>query len=74
MLSLADVIVRHGQDYLARHGSAVPQGHLRALHAISRGRAQVRGATADCSGLAAAWAVLLQPLRACDSRPRCPPD
>lgn len=43
MLGLADVIVRHGQDYLARHGSAVPQGHLRALHAISRCRTGALG-------------------------------
>ena len=43
MLGLADVIVRHGQDYLARHGSAVPQGHLRALHAITQCRTGALG-------------------------------
>ena len=38
MLGLADVIVRHGRDYLARYGSAVPQRHVRALDAIARCR------------------------------------
>jgi hypothetical protein len=43
MLGLADVIVRHGQDYLARHGPAVPRGHVRALSAISRCRTAALG-------------------------------
>ena len=43
MLGLADVIVRHGPDYLARHGSAVPQRHVRALDAIARCRTGALG-------------------------------
>lgn len=43
MLGLADVIVRHGPDYLARHGSAVPQRHVRALDSIARCRTGTLG-------------------------------
>lgn len=43
MLGLADVIVRHGPDYLARYGSAVPQRHVRALDAIARCRTGALG-------------------------------
>jgi hypothetical protein len=43
MLQLADVVRRHGQDYLARFGSAVPPGHVRALKAISRCRTGALG-------------------------------
>jgi predicted RNA-binding Zn-ribbon protein involved in translation (DUF1610 family) len=43
MLGLADVIVRHGPDYLARHGSVVPQRHVRALSSIARCRTGALG-------------------------------
>jgi hypothetical protein len=43
MLGLADVIVRHGRDYLARYGSAVPHGHVRALDSIARCRTGALG-------------------------------
>jgi hypothetical protein len=43
MLGLADVIVRHGRDYLARYGSAVPQRHVRALDSIARCRTGALG-------------------------------
>jgi len=50
MPGLADVIVRHGQDYLAQHGSAVPHGHVRALKAISRCRTGALGGhLAECT-------------------------
>src|SRR4051812_20304852 len=50
MLGLADVIVRHGQDYLTRHGPSVPPGHVRALSAISRCRtAALGGHLAECT-------------------------
>ena len=43
MLGLADVVRRHGQDYLARHGPAVPHRHVRALKAISSCRTGALG-------------------------------
>jgi len=43
MLGLADVIVRHGRDYLSRHGSSVPHRHVRALDAIARCRTGALG-------------------------------
>jgi predicted RNA-binding Zn-ribbon protein involved in translation (DUF1610 family) len=50
MLGLADVIRRHGQDYLARHGPAVPHGHVRALKALSRCRTGALGGhVAECT-------------------------
>lgn len=50
MPGLADVIRRHGQDYLAQHGSAVPHGHVRALKAISRCRTGALGGhLAECT-------------------------
>jgi hypothetical protein len=50
MLALADVVRRHGPDYLARYGSAVPRRHVRALSAIVRCRTGALGGhLAECS-------------------------
>jgi len=50
MLQLADVVRRHGQDYLARHGPAVPQRHVHALRAILRCRTGALGGhLAECA-------------------------
>lgn len=50
MVPIADVIARHGDDYLTRFGSAVPSGHLRALRAITRCRTGALGGhLAECS-------------------------
>ncbi len=50
MLGLADVIVRHGPDYLARHGAAVPRRHVRALDSIVRCRTGALGGhLAECT-------------------------
>lgn len=50
MLSLADVVRRHGQGYLARYGRAVLPSHVRALRAISRCRtAALGGHLAECT-------------------------
>ena len=43
MLRLADVIRRHGDDYLARYGDAVLPSHTRALFAIARCRTGALG-------------------------------
>jgi hypothetical protein len=49
-LQLADVVRRHGPDYLARFGSAVPPGHVRALKAILRCRTGALGGhLAECA-------------------------
>lgn len=52
MVTLADVMARHGDDYLGRFGSAVPSGHLRAMRAITRCRTGALGGhlaqCADC--------------------------
>jgi hypothetical protein len=49
MPGVADVIRRHGQDYLARYGSAVPAGHVRPLQALSRCRTGALGGhLAEC--------------------------
>ena len=50
MPGIADVIVRHGPDYLERFGSAVPLGHRRALLALSRCRTGALGGhLAECT-------------------------
>jgi len=50
MLALADVVRRHGPDYLERHGSAVPRRHVRALSALVRCRTGALGGhLAECS-------------------------
>jgi hypothetical protein len=50
MLTLADVVRRHGPDYLARYGSAVPRRHVRALSAMVRCRTGALGGhLAECS-------------------------
>lgn len=40
---LADVVRRHGEDYLARYGSAVPRRHVHAMRAITRCRTGALG-------------------------------
>ena len=55
MLRLADVIRRHGDDYLARYGDAVLPSHTRALFAIARCRTGALGGHLaqcnDCGGV-----------------------
>lgn len=50
MLRLADVLRRHGPDYLQRYGDAVLQSHVRAVQAITQCRtAALGGHLAECS-------------------------
>ena len=50
MLSLADVLSRHGPDYLQRHGEAVLPSHVRAVRAITQCRtAALGGHLAQCT-------------------------
>jgi hypothetical protein len=43
MLRLADVLRRHGPDYLQRYGHAVLPSHVRAVHAITQCRTAALG-------------------------------
>lgn len=50
MLRLADVLCRHGPDYLQRHGGAVLPSHVRAVRAITQCRtAALGGHVAHCT-------------------------
>ena len=50
MLRLADVLCRHGPDYLQRHGEAVLPSHVRAVRAITQCRtAALGGHLAQCT-------------------------
>lgn len=50
MLRLADVLSRHGPDYLQRHGDAVLPSHVRAVRAITQCRtAALGGHLAECT-------------------------
>lgn len=52
MITLADIVRRHGPEYRARFGAAMPRAHRRALDAITRCRTAAQGGhihqCADC--------------------------
>jgi len=50
MLRIADVLRRHGEDYLRQYGDAVLPSHVRAIHAITRCRTGAFGGhVSECS-------------------------
>lgn len=51
MPELADIVRRHGEAYLAKHGASVLPSHVRALNAIARCRtSEMGGHLAHCDG------------------------
>ena len=50
MLRIADVLRRHGEDYLKRYGEAVLPSHVRAIQALTQCRTGALGGhVAECS-------------------------
>jgi len=70
MLRLADVLRRHGPEYLQRHGDAVLPSHVRAVQAITQCRtAALGGHLAECTRCASTHLLF----HSCHHRgcPRC---